>query len=144
MDTPTLQNVVSTVTLDCRLDLTNIAQQTRCSEYNPKRFCAVIMRIREPKTTALIFSSGKMVVTGAKSEENSLLAARKFAKIIQRLGYEVKFTEFKIQNIVASCDIKFFLRLETFAQKKPKCFLLLNRNFFRGSFTEWLIPKWFC
>ena len=35
------------------------------------------MRIRDPKTTALIFSSGKMVCTGAKSEEHSKLAARK-------------------------------------------------------------------
>lgn len=42
-----------------------------------QRFAAVIMRIREPKTTALIFSSGKVVCTGAKSEENARLAARK-------------------------------------------------------------------
>ena len=34
-----------------------------------QRFAAVIMRIREPKTTALIFASGKMVITGAKSED---------------------------------------------------------------------------
>lgn len=42
-----------------------------------QRFAAVIMRIREPKTTALVFGSGKMVCTGAKSEEHSKLAARK-------------------------------------------------------------------
>jgi hypothetical protein len=41
------------------------------------------MRIREPKTTALIFASGKMVVTGAKSEDDSRLASRKYARIIQ-------------------------------------------------------------
>lgn len=44
------------------------------------------MRIREPKTTALIFASGKMVVTGAKSEDDSKLASRKYARIIQKLG----------------------------------------------------------
>jgi len=43
----------------------------------PQRFAAVIMRIREPKTTALIFASGKMVCTGAKSEQDSKLAAKK-------------------------------------------------------------------
>lgn len=53
---------------------------------DPKRFAAVIMRIREPKTTALIFASGKMVVTGAKSEDDSKLASRKYARIIQKLG----------------------------------------------------------
>ncbi|KAK6145022.1 hypothetical protein DH2020_021842 [Rehmannia glutinosa] len=64
------------------------------------RFAAVIMRIREPKTTALIFASGKMVCTGAKSEQQSKLAARK---------------DFKIQNIVGSCDVKFPIRLEGLA-----------------------------
>jgi TATA-box binding protein (TBP) (component of TFIID and TFIIIB) len=46
-----------------------------------QRFAAVIMRIRDPKTTALVFASGKMVCTGAKSEEHSKLAARKVRKI---------------------------------------------------------------
>ena len=73
------------------------------------------MRIREPKTTALIFASGKMVVTGAKSEEFCRLAARKYARIIQKLGFPARFSEFKIQNIVGSCDIKFPIRLEGLA-----------------------------
>jgi len=73
------------------------------------------MRIREPKTTALIFASGKMVCTGAKSEENSRLAARKYARIVQKLGFDAKFTEFTIQNIVGSCDVKFPIRLEKLA-----------------------------
>lgn len=60
------------------------------------------MRIREPKTTALVFASGKVVVTGAKSEDDARLAARKFARIIMKLGFETKFTDFKIQNIVGS------------------------------------------
>lgn len=73
------------------------------------------MRIRDPKTTALIFASGKMVVTGAKSEDDSRLASRKYARIIQKLGFEAKFAEFKIQNIVGSCDVKFPIRLEGLA-----------------------------
>jgi hypothetical protein len=116
-----------------------------------QRFAAVIMRIREPKTTALIFSSGKvrplfsahlvsnvcapqMVCTGAKTEHDSRLAARKYARIVQvrprrprlhgvqinpgchhispqKLGFPARFTEFKIQNIVASCDAMFPIRL---------------------------------
>lgn len=55
---PQLQNVVSTCCLGRKLDLKFIAMHARNAEYNPKRFAAVIMRIREPKTTALIFSSG--------------------------------------------------------------------------------------
>ena len=83
------RNIVSTVNLNCKLDLKKIALLARNAEYNPKRFAAVIMRIREPRTTALIFSSGKMVCTGAKSEEDSRLAARKYARIIQKLGFPV-------------------------------------------------------
>lgn len=109
---PTLQNIVSTVNLGCKLDLKKIALHARNAEYNPKRFAAVIMRIREPRTTALIFSSGKMVCTGAKSEEMSRLAARKYARIVQKLGFDAKFLDFKIQNMVGSCDVKFPIRLE--------------------------------
>ncbi|NWV69644.1 TBPL2 protein, partial [Malurus elegans] len=109
---PQLQNIVSTVNLACKLDLKNIALHARNAEYNPKRFSAVIMRIREPRTTALIFSSGKMVCTGAKSEEQSRLAARKYARVVQKLGFPAKFLDFKIQNMVGSCDVRFPIRLE--------------------------------
>ncbi|KAI5618991.1 beclin 1-associated autophagy-related key regulator, partial [Silurus asotus] len=109
---PQLQNIVSTVNLACPLDLKAIALQARNAEYNPKRFAAVIMRIREPRTTALIFSSGKMVCTGAKSEEQSRLAARKYARVVQKLGFPAKFLDFKIQNMVGSCDVCFPIRLE--------------------------------
>uniref|UniRef100_A0A0A9Y1B1 TATA-box-binding protein n=1 Tax=Lygus hesperus TaxID=30085 RepID=A0A0A9Y1B1_LYGHE len=109
---PQLQNIVSTVNLGCKLDLKRIALHARNAEYNPKRFAAVIMRIREPRTTALIFSSGKMVCTGAKSEDDSRLAARKYARIIQKLGFQARFQDFKVQNMVGSCDVKFPIRLE--------------------------------
>ncbi|KAK3156918.1 hypothetical protein QOZ80_2AG0113800 [Eleusine coracana subsp. coracana] len=126
---PTLQNIVATVNLGCKLDLQAIANSARNAEYNPKRFAAVIMRIRDPKTTALVFSSGKMVCTGAKTEEQSKLAARKYARIIQKLGYPAQFRDFKIQNMVASCDVKFPIRLEglaltcgVFAHYEPEIF----------------------
>uniref|UniRef100_A0A3Q3QBK5 TATA-box binding protein n=1 Tax=Monopterus albus TaxID=43700 RepID=A0A3Q3QBK5_MONAL len=105
---PQLQNIVSTVNLGCKLDLKTIALRARNAEYNPKRFAAVIMRIREPRTTALIFSSGKMVCTGAKSEEQSRLAARKYARVVQKLGFPAKFLDFKIQNMVGSSDSRNF------------------------------------
>lgn len=119
--------------LGCTLDLKSIAMRARNSEYNPKvwilsfllieikskkkkRFSAVIMRIREPKTTALVFASGKMVITGAKTEDDSRVAARKYARLIQKLDYpNVKFKDFKVQNIVGSCDVKFPIRLEGLA-----------------------------
>ncbi|XP_075718706.1 TATA-box-binding protein isoform X2 [Rhinoderma darwinii] len=82
---PQLQNIVSTVNLGCKLDLKTIALRARNAEYNPKRFAAVIMRIREPRTTALIFSSGKMVCTGAKSYEPELFPGLIYRMIKPRI-----------------------------------------------------------
>ena len=126
---PKLQNIVSTANLGCQLKLRQIALQARNAEYNPKRFAAVIMRIKEPKTTALIFSSGKMVCTGAKSEEDSKKASRKYAKIIRSLGFPVEFKEFKVQNIVGSCDVKFQISLSKLNMKLGK----LNMSSDNGS-----------
>ena len=62
-----------------------LAQWCRNSEYNPGRFNAVVMRIREPRTTALIFRTGKVVITGAKSEQEAFQAARIFEKTIAKV-----------------------------------------------------------
>ncbi len=98
------------------------------------------MRIREPKSTALIFATGKMVVTGAKSEEDSRLAARKFARIIQKLGFPAKFAEFKIQNIVASCDVKFPVSLETISVRHA-AFSSYEPEIFPGLIYRMISPK---
>ena len=82
LPTPTLQNIVATCSLGMALDLKTIALTARNAEYNPRRFAAVIMRIREPKTTALIFASGKIVVTGSKTEEQSRTAAKEHAVLL--------------------------------------------------------------
>lgn len=88
-DLPKLQNIVSTANLNCKnLDLREIGRKCRNVEYKPKRFAAAIMRIREPRTTALIFASGRMVCTGAKSEDDSRKAAMKYAKDIKKIGYK--------------------------------------------------------
>ena len=73
------------------------------------------MRIRDPKTTEFTSASGRMAVTGAKSGDDGSLASRKNARIVQKLGFDAKFSEFKIQNIVGSCDVKFPIRLEGLA-----------------------------
>ncbi|PIC39494.1 hypothetical protein B9Z55_011165 [Caenorhabditis nigoni] len=101
--------------------ITNVSIRLNFSELVPAgglycvvyaEFDAVIMRIREPKTTALIFSSGKIVCTGAKSEESSRLAARKYARIVQKIGYNTRFSEFEVQNVVASFDAGFGIQLD--------------------------------
>lgn len=138
---PVIQNVVATTNLGVQLELKRIALRARNAEYNPKRFAAVIMRIREPKTTALIFSSGKIVVTGAKSEKESQRASRKYAKIVFKLGYDkAKFTEFTVQNIVASCDVNFPVRLEGLAHTHNN-FCSYEPELFPGLIYRMMKPK---
>jgi transcription initiation factor TFIID TATA-box-binding protein len=65
-----------------------IATHVRNAEYNPQRFSAVIIRLREPKSTALFFHTGKLVVTGTKNEEDGRMASRLVGKIIHKLGFK--------------------------------------------------------
>mmetsp|Transcript_2647 Transcript_2647/g.3857 ORF Transcript_2647/g.3857 Transcript_2647/m.3857 type:complete len:286 (+) Transcript_2647:58-915(+) len=124
-----IQNISSTANLGVRLDLKRIALKCRNTEFNPRRFCAVIMKLQEPSATALIFSSGKMCVTGVKSTHNATLAAKRFAYIIERVGFKHDFLDFKVQNIVGTADVGFPIRLEglvyahsTFASYEPELF----------------------
>ncbi|XP_051801107.1 TATA-box-binding protein-like [Acanthochromis polyacanthus] len=98
------KNVVSRVNLGCRLDLNLIARNTWNVKYNPKVFPRVLIQIRRPRTTASIFSSGVLICMGATSIEESKVAARRFARIMQKLGFPVRFLNFKIQLIMATCS----------------------------------------
>ena len=134
------RNIVSTVNLNCPLKLKEIALSARNAEYNPRRFAAVVMRLREPKTTALVFASGKMVCTGAKTEEASRTAARKYARIIQKLGNPVSFQNFAIQNIVGSVDVKFAIDLEQISNEHNQ-FCTYEPEIFPGLVYRMLDPK---
>lgn len=122
------------------MTLKRIALEARNAEYNPRRFAAVVMRLREPKTTALVFGSGKMVCTGAKDEQASKTAARKYARIIQKLGFPVQFTNFNIQNIVGSCDVDFPIDLEHIAKKHSE-FCSYEPEIFPGLVYRMIDPK---
>lgn len=107
-----LQNVVATFNLGVdHLDLRAIALRKPFIEYNPQKFAAATIRIREPRTTALAFASGNMVCTGAKTESHARLAGRKYVRLLQKHGIPVSFRNFKIQNIVASAEIPHCLKL---------------------------------
>jgi len=135
------QNVVATVDCESKLDLIQIATQTRNSEYNPTRFSAVVLRIREPKATALIFASGKIVVTGTKSLNDSAIAAQKFVAVIRKVGHkDARNHDQKVQNIVCSCDCKFPIRLEALALAHGK-FSSFEPELFPGLIYRMAVPK---
>lgn len=113
-----IQNVVSTNSLGAtHINLKKLSQLYKCCEYNPQTFAATTMRILNPRSTALIFASGNMVVTGCKSTLESRLAARKYTRIFQQLKMPVMFRKFRIQNIVASAAAGFPIKLQDIANE---------------------------
>lgn len=69
--------------------------------------------------TAWIFSSGKIFQNGAKSEEAAKLGARRVARVLQKLGYNVKFRNFRVTNVMAHCSLPFGVKLGEFATNTP-------------------------
>jgi len=108
-----IENVVATVIMEIteKIDLTKIARKFEDSEYNPERFPGLIMRIKDPKATFLIFSTGKMVITGLRRADEASPGVKKVVKYISKAGINVSNPEITIQNIVASGDLHTFIDL---------------------------------
>ncbi|XP_060849005.1 uncharacterized protein LOC132928393 [Rhopalosiphum padi] len=107
-----VQNIVCGANMGCPLDLVRIVMWTSNSEYNPQRFNGLIMRLRTPNVTSLLFPSGKMIMQGAKDDRTGNLGCRKVAKILERLGHNVQFCDYTVHNIVCTWDVGFPIMLE--------------------------------
>ncbi|MEM2909896.1 MAG: TATA-box-binding protein [Nitrososphaerota archaeon] len=108
-----IENVVASVTLFQRLDLSQIQRSFPDVEYKPAQFPGLVFRLQKPKTATLIFSSGKMVCTGAESEEESIKAVKTVVKLLKKEGFLIKEEpQIEIQNIVASVDLHGRIDLE--------------------------------
>merc|ERR1712034_50288 len=110
----------ATMNVGCTINLRKLATKCRNCEYNPQVACAVIMKIRNPKATATIFQSGKVVVAGAKSFKAVKLASRKFARIIQKAGFKAKFQNFTVKNFIGCTEVGYQVRLEGIAKSFQK------------------------
>ncbi len=101
-----IENVVASTTLGEELDLPSIALSIDGADYEPVRFPGLIYRIKDPKTATLLFRSGKVVCTGAKSLPDVDIAITKVAKQLEKAGVKIKKRpEIVVQNIVASSDL---------------------------------------
>jgi len=112
---PSIHNVLATVKVGCKLDLKKICTHCRNAEFNPRRFNAVVMRIQDPKSTAVIWESGTLCINGTKSQADSHKAARKFCKILQGLGFDAKFRNYKTCNVLGKIDLRVPIHLEELA-----------------------------
>jgi transcription initiation factor TFIID TATA-box-binding protein len=108
-----IENVVASATLNQKVDLNAVVKGYPGVEYRPEQFPGLVFRLKRPKTATLIFNSGKMVCTGAKSEKESRRAVKKVVKELKKGGIIIiGKPELKIQNIVASASLGGLIDLE--------------------------------
>ncbi len=101
-----IQNIVASATLNQKIDLDAIVKSYPEAEYHPDRFPGLVFRLKRPKTATLIFSSGKMICTGAKSGQESRKAIMKVVKELKMGGIIiVSKPDLKVVNIVASASL---------------------------------------
>jgi transcription initiation factor TFIID TATA-box-binding protein len=101
-----IQNVVATATLNQRVDLNAVVKSYPGVEYRPDLFPGLVFKLKRPKTATLIFSTGKMVCTGAKSEKESRRAIMKVVKELKKSGIIIiSKPDLKVVNIVASSSL---------------------------------------
>lgn len=111
-------NIVVSTSLEHDVPLEKMAATLSNTEYNPEQFPGLVIRIKEPKTSALIFSSGNVVCTGARSLEKVQESIGKIIKSLEKIGIKIKIKpKINIQNIVASGSVGMDLNLNTLAMK---------------------------
>jgi transcription initiation factor TFIID TATA-box-binding protein len=135
-----IENVVATATIEQRLDLKDITKKFPEIEWNPKLFPGAVFRLKNPKTATLLFSTGKMVCTGSKSEEIARKAVKTVVQKLRKGKIKIKKeATVTIQNIVASINLGGRVDLEQTARTLPRS--MYEPEQFPGLIHRMLDPK---
>jgi transcription initiation factor TFIID TATA-box-binding protein len=116
-----IQNVVAAATLNQKVDLNAVVKSYSGVEYHPEQFPGLVFRLKRPKTATLIFNSGKMVCTGAKSEKEARRAVMNVVRELKKGGIIIiSKPDFKVVNMVASASLGGRIDLEQAVSKLGK------------------------
>ena len=133
-------NVVVSASIDQRLDLKDITKKFPDVEWHPDTFPGAVFRLKEPKTATLLFRTGKMVCTGAKSEELARKAVKTVVQKLRKGGIKIKKdATVTVQNIVASINLGGRVQLEETARSLPRS--MYEPEQFPGLIHRMLDPK---
>lgn len=134
-----ISNVVCAFNVRSHLTLKDIALHGANVEYKRENGM-VTMKLRKPYTTASIWSSGKINIfflfqiisnkknfilgkitcTGATSEDQARIAARRYARILQKLNFRVRFQNYRVVNVLGTCKMPFAIKIVQFSEKYKK------------------------
>jgi len=133
-------NVVVSASIDQRLDLKDITKKFPDVEWNPNLFPGAVFRLKNPKTATLLFRTGKMVCTGAKSEELARKAVKTVVQKLRKGGIKIKKdATVTVQNIVASINLGGRIHLLEVARRLPRS--MYEPEQFPGLIHRMLDPK---
>lgn len=111
-----IENVVASASLNVPIKLEKLVSNLDNVEYEPEQFPGLVLRLKDPKAAALIFSSGKVVCTGAKSPKDSKLVIAKIVIKMNKIGIKIpKNYKVQLENIVASAKLNRELNLNNIA-----------------------------
>jgi transcription initiation factor TFIID TATA-box-binding protein len=111
-----IENVVASASLGVKIKLEKLVANMEGIEYEPEQFPGLVLRLKEPKAAALVFSSGKIVCTGAKSPGDAKLVIAKIVQKVNKLGFRVPpHYKVRLENIVASAKLERELNLDQIA-----------------------------
>ncbi len=111
-----VQNIVATASLEKPVPLTKLAKTNPNTEYNPETFPGLVLRIKEPKSAVLVFSSGNLVCTGTKSTAQVKQVIQEVIKQLRKINVRITTKpKITVQNIVASGTIHLKLNLNFLA-----------------------------
>uniref|UniRef100_A0A182NHS7 TATA box-binding protein-like 1 n=1 Tax=Anopheles dirus TaxID=7168 RepID=A0A182NHS7_9DIPT len=114
-----INNVVCSFSVRCHLNLQEIARCANNVEFRRENGM-VTMKLRRPYTTASIWSSGKITCTGATSEHQAKIAARRYSRCLQKLGFNVRFRNFRIVNVLGTCSMPWGIMIVNFSERYKK------------------------
>jgi len=135
-----IENVVASASIDQKLDLKDVVKKFPDVEWNPEQFPGAVFRLKNPKTATLLFRTGKMVCTGAKSEEMARKAVKTVVQKLRKGKIKIKKeATVTIQNIVASINLGGRIHLEEAARSLPRS--MYEPEQFPGLIHRMLDPK---
>ena len=133
-------NVVASASVGQKIDLLEITKAFPEAEYNPSQFPGLVFRLKSPRTATLIFSSGKFVCTGSKSEETAISAIHIVIQQLRKAKIKIKKKAIiTIQNIVASVDLCGGVHLSMAARSLPRS--MYEPEQFPGVIHRMIDPK---
>jgi len=139
-----LENLVVSVSINQRINLEQFARKAKDIEYDPDHFPGAIFRMKEPRVSALIFSSGKVNCTGARHWDEIPIIVEKLKKKFKEGGINTTSIDSKVQNLVVSANLGYEVNIDVaateldnveyepeqfpgliFRVKEPKCVVLV-------------------